>query len=398
MKSFRACTATIAAVSVLLLAGCSSSANSGQDASVGQGGGGGATSKAVLDEAKADVERLKAGTDRALPREGPKALPGKKVWVMACGAAAIGCEAPAEGFADGAKAIGWDVKLVDGKLDPSVYNTLIRSAVAAKVDAVVLVAVDCNLVTGALQAAHAAGVKIYGMYSFDCNEDGKGGKPLFDASIQYDVGSYAKYAGNAAKAAADYVIAKTAGKANILLMRETNSAVSRTFIGGVQERLKDCAGCKSTTVDYEGQDLINGGLQSKTTTALTQDSGVNVVMAPYDAAITLGIGPAVDSAEKSSGRQIILTGLEGLPANITSISQGIQDAAFGFPAKWAGWAAVDGLNRLFAGQPQVDAGIGLQLIDKDSEVVKANDGNGYDGNAKSASAYQGNYKRIWGVG
>jgi ribose transport system substrate-binding protein len=50
---------------------------------------------------------------------------------------------------------------------------------------------------------------------------------------------------------------------------------------------------------------------------------------------------------------------------------------------------------VFAGEPQVDAGIGHHTIDATHNLPTGP--GGYDGNAKSAG-YDANYKRIWGVG
>ena len=64
-----------------------------------------------------------------------------------------------------------------------------------------------------------------------------------------------------------------------------------------------------------------------------------------------------------------------------------------------GWAAVDGVNRMLQGEPQVDSGIGLQTLDGDGPLPKKTtyyDGNiDADGNPKQD--YVAHYKKIWGV-
>jgi len=51
------------------------------------------------------------------------------------------------------------MNIFDGKLDPSSYSTGIRQAIAAKVDGLILDAIDCSLVKQALVEARAAKVK-----------------------------------------------------------------------------------------------------------------------------------------------------------------------------------------------------------------------------------------------
>jgi ribose transport system substrate-binding protein len=336
------------------------------------------------------VERDYVGTDRPLPKTGPKAVKGKSGWVMPCSAAAAGCEGPAQAAVQAGTALGWKMTLVDGKLDPNVYNSQIRAAIAAKADAIILIAVDCSLTEASLQAAHRAGVKVYGVYSLDCNQAGGTGKPLFDAQISFGNESYPGYINSYGKAIADYVIAKTDGKAKVIMMREDDTAVVRLANDSFENELKKCTSCVLTTVNFSGQDLVGGQLQTKTTAALTQHPEANVVMAPYDASI----GPAVAQA-KAQGHKLILTGVEGLAANIALIKSGTQDMISGMPSQWIGWAGADGLNRLFAGDPQADAGIGIQIIDATHPVPTKTPF--YDGNAKSAG-YRANYTRIWGVG
>jgi ribose transport system substrate-binding protein len=375
-------------------AGCGSGSDSDSGTTAGARTTTSASGGGVVAEAKAALERQYAGTDRALPTSGPKAVRGKKVWVIPCSAAAAGCQGPAQAVVAAGKVLGWKMTLVDGKLDPNVYNAQIRAAIAARADAIVLVVIDCSLTQASLQAAHAAGVKLYGAYSLDCNEAGGTGKPLFDAQVNYGTGTYQEYVASYGRLAADYVIAKTDGKAKVVMMRENDTAVVRLTNDAFEREIKRCAGCQLITVNFSGQDLIGGKLEAKTTTALTQHPDASAVMAPYDASILLGIGPAV-AAAKAQGRKIILTGIEGLAPNIELIKKGTQDMIAGVPNQWIGWAAADGLNRLLAGEPQVDAGIGTEVVDATHPVPTKTPY--YDGNAKSAD-YRTNYERIWGVG
>ncbi len=338
-----------------------------------------------------------AGTDRALPNAGPKAVAGKTVWVLSCTEAGAGCALPAAGAMQAGKVIGWHMKLVDGKYDPATYNSLIRQAIAAKVDGIVLVVVDCDLVQGSLKAAKAAGIKIYGLYSIDCNDPfGGGGSPLFDGSIEYQGGmSYGRYMEqDYGKAIADYVIAKTDGKAKVIEFKMLDTAVVHHINDGFEAEMAKCTTCTVWTKIFTASDFLSGKLQGFTTAMLTQHPDATVVMAPYDASILLGIGPAVQQAE-TQGRKLMLTGGEGLPPNIKLIKSGVETAAFGAPSRWIGWAAIDGLNRVFAGAPQVDPGIGHQTVDATHNLPSGP--NGYDGNAKS-TGYAANYERIWGVG
>lgn len=387
-RMLAASAATLAAY--LVLVGCGSSDDTAS------GSGGDTTSQQDLDWADSVVTELFAGTDRELPADGPKAVGGKTVWALACSTTAPGCDLPAEAFVEAAGHLGWTAKLVDGKLDPAVYNTQIRAAAAAGADAVALFAVDCPAVEGAVKAAQAADTKVFGVNALDCDDKySSGGKPLFDATMVWgaDDQDYADYVDTqVGPSVAAWVIDKTKGKANIIQMRQDDSAGTHHIGESEHETLvSKCGGCVVNTVDYTGADLASGGVQSKLSAALQRYPDADVVMVPVDAAIALGAGAAVEQA-RASGRKILLVGQEGVPSSIELINKGQQDFALGRPWPWAGWAAADALNRFFAGQEPVDAGFGFGSMDADhlptSDV--------YDGNPKS-NGYQDNYLKVWGV-
>ena len=145
-------------------------------------------------------------------------------------------------------------------------------------------------------------------------------------------------------------------------------------------------------VPVTGADIAGGRLQALTSAALVKYPNANVVMVPFDGLILLGVGAAVTQAE-AQGRDILLTGLEGLEPNLKMIAEGgPQDLAAGSPGGWHGWATIDGINRLFAGEEQVDPGIGYQLIDKEHPPATVP----YEGNERSLG-WKDNYREIWGL-
>lgn len=357
-----------------------------------------------LATAKANTARYIAGTDRALPTSAPKPEAGKKVWVIACSMAAEGCATPANAAAKAGKRIGWDMTVQDGKLDPNTYNQLIRSAIAAKVDGIILAVVDCGPVAEAIKQATAAGIKVVGTVSLDCNQEYVGGEAEFSAQVSYcpdPTEDPAKleicyedflkneYAGNMA----DYTISKLDGKAEVIVMQEDDTLEPRIVGEAYQAQMAKCGGCKVHVVDFTGQDLINGNLQTKAAAALVKYPTANVVMIPYDAAGFLGVSAAVKTTQ-NQGRDLIMVGAEGLSGAIEQIKAGQgQSFATGAPTAWWGWAAVDAMIRVVAGEPQVDQGIGVQAIDKDNNLPTAT--HYYDGNQDTK--WQENYLKIWGV-
>jgi ribose transport system substrate-binding protein len=354
-----------------------------------------ASSAPIVAEAKAAVATYLEGTDRALPKTGPKGIKGKSIFAIPCLAAAPGCQLPLDAFRDAAKALDWKVTMVDSKGTPEGGSAAVDAAIAAKADGILLESISCLDVQAALKRAHDAGIKVYAIGGLDCDDPAvHAGGPLFDGQFSY--GKYGKtsdWIKVVWREIADYVIATTDGKARVIAPESLTPEISVKEGNAFRSAMARCTTCKVYKLPFTLDDLSGNKLELKVGAALSAHPDANVVVGPYDAAVLLGIGNAVQTA-RNNGRKILLTGNEGLPAALDLVRKGILDMSAGSqPLRWTGWAAVDGMNRVFAGQPQVDAGFGVQLITKTQNLPSTPY---YDGNPRS-SGYDENYKRIWGV-
>ena len=68
---------------------------------------------------------------------------------------------------------------------------------------------------------------------------------------------------------------------------------------------------------------------------------------------------------------------------------GVQ-AGVGTPARWEGFAGIDALLRLFAGDPVAGSGIGLQVFDADHNLPA-------EGRYVPPVDFESAYKKAWGV-
>ncbi|TQN41121.1 monosaccharide ABC transporter substrate-binding protein (CUT2 family) [Blastococcus colisei] len=356
----------------------------------------------LVAQAKAAVEQNRQGTDRALPESGPAPLSDQNIWVISCTEAGEGCSAPAAGAKDAGEQLGWDVTVFDGKGTPDVFAQGIRTAIADQADGIILDVVDCVAAKAPLEEAKAAGVKIFAFYSLDCDDPLLGGgEPLFDAEILYEEGmTYAEQVEDVySKSVADYVIAETEGNAKIIQFIEDDILVGQHLYKGFEKHIEPCGGCEIVKqIPFTLTDLVTGQLQGKAAAALTQHPDANVMYVPYDAALTLGIAQAVTASGRDA--DMLVTGGEGLSPNLGFVREGKgQDMIAGAPARWVGWAAIDGMNRLLQGEEQVDAGIGMQTLDSESTLPTETsfyDGN-VDADGKPTQDYEANYRTIWGL-
>jgi ribose transport system substrate-binding protein len=87
------------------------------------------------------------------------------------------------------------------------------------------------------------------------------------------------------------------------------------------------------------------------------------MIAPYDA-IFLSVVPALKQAGVAKGKAY---GFDPLDTNAGWIRSGdVETATVASPYRWIAYAAVDSLNRAFAGKPMVDQRIRDKLVLRDN--------------------------------
>jgi len=379
------------AVSALALAACGSGSGSSGESDSGSttGGSTGAattTDAAVVTDAKAAVEAGYEGTFQTPPTDGPAAQQGKKVWAVACIAAAPGCQTPVEAFKAAGQVLGWDVTLADGKADPAVYNSVIQQAIAAKADGIALMSIDCPSVKNSLTAAKQAGIPVVTMYSFDCDDPKLGGnEKLFDSTTPSPTGEFFSAGGDLG---AQWIIAKTDGKAKIVYVTADTYNNAAYIRDAFHKRLETCAGCEIVSeINAPTGDNASGALVQKVETAMQQHPDTNVLALWADTK-TVVLAQTIKKL-KAEHPDLIVMGGEGNPENMPLIADGVQDVAIGVPMKWLGWAAADALNRIFAGEQPVAESLGYQIIDKDHGLPA-------DASAWVPSVdYEAAYTKVW---
>ena len=376
----------IPAVTALVLAGCGGSKSTGTTAANAGGD--------YLATAQAKVATDYRGTNRAPDPTPRKGATGKKIVVISAGQSGISSAVPSNAAVEAAKALGWDVTLYDEKLDPSNGPGLMRQALAAGADGIIVDANDCPLIKQPLQEAKDKGVLVVPIYAFDCNDPifGGSGSALFSGVVNFgaqakDVDAFTRSYG---ADQADAIIAATNGHARVVFFNDEEFTVLRYTAEGFKAELAKCADCKVVAeVDFKAAEL-GPQLQQKAASALLQHPDANAVKIPYTAAALLGIGPAV----VQSGRQdkVYVMGGEGFEPELDLIrgNKGV-DAVNVISSEWVGWAAVDSLNSLFLGQQPADSGIGWTLADSGHDVPAS-------GPFLPAVDFKAVYRKAWGLG
>ena len=344
----------------------------------------------ALADAVAATEANYLGTFREPSGGAPAPAEAATVWLISCGEAAEGCAQPGVGAKQAADELGWDLTVFDGRLDPARWAQGVDQAIAAQADAIVLASIDCVAVRAPLQRAKDAGIKIYGLYAFDCDDPSVGGDPLFDGSTDYGAGygrDYGALLQDFGASLADYAIATTEGDARVLSFKVKGFLFADYIIEGFDNRIGECSGCATVgTIEYLATDL-GPNLTSKAQAALIDHPDANVVAAFIDTGMQF-IAPAI----VSGGVDVLSIGGEGLPANFGLIREDRgQDAILAGSPQWIGWAAIDGVVRLLAGEQVADSGTGWQLVTRDRNLPTA------DTPYEPPIDFRAAYRASWGL-
>jgi ribose transport system substrate-binding protein len=393
----RAALALSAVTGAVVLAACSSSGST----SAPQPSAPAATAAAGADSSSANLlamspaQALAAaykGTFGTPPPSGPKAVTGKSVWVISCGQAAYSCSIPAGYAMQAVSAIGWSGHLCDGKLDPSVESACVQQATAAGAKAIFLAGIDCSGLVGPLKAAQAAGLLIISPLGFDCNDPHVGGSPVFSGYLTYNGGQNLQtYITNWGASRAAWIIGNSGGHAKVIDVTLAGVLVPTYADQGFHQMMAKCGGCKVVdTVQLTLADLGSGAAQQKVATALQSYPSATYLDSPFDSAIPAFIAGAI----KDSGRKNLkIMGDECFVTNLDYIRTGGPESACSALAEdWGEWAAVDDLNRLFAGESASqlpDTGIGFQLVDKTHNLSAS-------GDYVPPVNFKADYKKVWG--
>jgi ribose transport system substrate-binding protein len=343
-------------------------------------------------QAKADVtEGYGTGLVKPPPTSGPKAVKGKNVWYISCGESYSSCAAMSKDFKQASAALGWHTTLTDGKASPTVAAGLVRQAIAAKADGIVMVSYDCPGVKAALLAAQAAKIPVVSYLSFNCNS------PAFPHSSNQPslfVGPRILGATDPSglstlfgKLVAEYGIAAANGKMNELYVSCSAYVVCDTINKGYWNAIKPCTGCKVTNVLYTFAQVPNPAAQIWKSAILAHPDA-NVIT--YNPASIMPLG--LQTAIKDAARPITVYGAEGGDLNYNNIRSGFEQDAVVRQDAQGTWATADTLNRIFAGgNPSTfpDEGGGVQVVDKSHNLPAA--GQPY----KSALDYQPLYEKVW---
>jgi ribose transport system substrate-binding protein len=372
------CMATIV-VAVTLVAGCSSSSQSGTaPSSPGTPSSNGAKAAAAK---VADAMKLPSFDGN--PAFDMAALKGKTVTVLLSSSAVPFVANIGKGVQEAANIVGWSATIVDGKGSVTEWSRVVTQAVSQKVDAIITVGASPAAMKPAVALAKDAGIPVVDALTADQEKD-----PLVPGTFAHVSISF--YDSGALQA--DYVIANGTPDAHILVFGDNEFPGEVTRVQGMKDEFtKLCPGCQVDVQDTQVAKLATD-LSSTTQTLLRRDPKIAWVLPTYDAQ-ALYIIPGIKSAGLANKVKVV--GSDAVASNLSLVAKDdVQVADVGEPAGWSGWAAVDMMGRALSKGPVVSPKIPLRMFT--AENLKGIDPN--NEGALFGDSFRAGYKKLWGLG
>lgn len=307
------------------------------------------------------------GTVGTPPTESVPVPEDLTAWIVSCGQSQVTCSTPSQAAADAAEAIGWKSNICDGQLNPNGWANCIRQGVGADADVILVMGQDCSSFQGPLEEARAAGITTVGVGANDCDIDG--GEPLYSGiTKKLDGLDNEQWWNMVGKLQADWLIGQTDGDLKLLEVTFADARFGPWISEGLNAALADCDTCEVVgTLQLSNQDAASGTMAQKLSTALLQAPDANAISVPLDGWFLAGLSQAIVSSQRSDDLAVI--GTFGQRSNLDLIAAGEgQDASVTFSLEWDGWSGVDTALRLLADQEIAASGVGLQVVDAETNM------------------------------
>jgi ribose transport system substrate-binding protein len=351
-----------------------------------------AAATSALREARVATAAAYRGRNRQVDPTSRPAVPGKHLAVVSLGEASISIKIPTDAAVDAAHTLGWKVEVYDAGLNTANDAPLVRQAIAADVDAILLVGIDCQAVKQPLEEAKAAGIAIFGVDAFDCNDPHAGGAPKRVFSAAFKLGpqtrSLSAWVQSFGVDQANYIIAKSNNRAKVIDITDPEiTAVYYANQGFIKTIAHSHGANVVETVDITVADLTNNRVVPLIQAALQRHPDADWIRSPYTYLTTLGVVPALGG---NPGKVRIL-GSEGYEPELDLVRDGRVAAAQVIQGDWLAWAGVDTLNSAFRHEAPADSGVGWVIVDKAHNLPPS-------GSYRSTPDFRKQYRRVWGVG
>lgn len=324
----------------------------------------------LLESVQTRIAQLKQPNTVMPPASGPRAVASKRIAIVTITLAEAAAKREAMALAQAAQDIGWKSTIYDAQGSATIADQKFAQAIATKPDAIVLVALDKNTVGANLVSAKRAGIPV------SCSS-------CWDLSAENTRGSFADVEPALSqlvamgKADAEFGYLQSGGHPKYLTMTDpalSNLAARQQGFDAFMQECKqhngDCMLVASRPFQVANATTT---LSSQAASLAQANPKFNVFWVAYDFA-ALNVLNGLRQAGLVGQTSSFMVSSNGDGANLDIIKVGgYQKASVAIAWSWVGYAIVDNLNRIFAGQAIVAQNVPIRLFDK-TNVEQAQSG------------------------
>ncbi|MBN8866476.1 MAG: substrate-binding domain-containing protein [Solirubrobacterales bacterium] len=356
-------------VGAFVVAGCGSDDSSGDS-------GGSADSGVVADAQTAADQAAQIPTE-ILQTESYTPKPKGFIYHVACDQSLEGCADKAKSLKSAVEALGYKFELCDGGSTPDRIAGCFTNAINAKPDVIVTNGIAATDAGDSYTKVAESGIPHIGMFT--------GNPPGKVDGVLTEVGGDSCGAG--ATDLANWVIADSDGKANVLFVGTNTFACNVQRMDAFTKQMETCDTCNVDTLKFS-IDSIQSTLPQQIQAELQSNPDIDYVVGTFDA-VALAAADVVRQAGKSDS--IKVAGFDGDGPNLELIQQGdIQAADVATGGLEPGWVAADAAARVIAGQKLEPNTPVTRVLINDSNAAEI--GGSYDGPA----GFEDQFKALWG--
>lgn len=318
-------------------------------------------------------------------------LRGKKVFVIPIEETPF-TQAVEAGEKAAAKAAGVQLTFYPNQGEVSQWVQGMQTAIAQKPALIILdTSPDPRQLQPQIAAAKAAGIPVLVTHFYDVTSPDPPGCAGCAAGVTAIVKAPISVAGGAE---ADWVIADSGGKADVLIVGLNGLLPVPGMIAAADAQFRQyCPGCKVTTTAINLSQLGTAGAFGQVSSALVQDPGITYVDPLFDASIP-GTLAAIEAAGKTS--QIKIVSFNGSSFALQDVASGTSPVAADVaePDTWVGYANMDQAFRIMAGMPAVNETTPIRIFDR-ANITQAGGSPAYS--AGYGTAYITGFFKLWGL-
>ncbi|MEV0399275.1 substrate-binding domain-containing protein [Actinoallomurus sp. NPDC050550] len=336
----------------------------------------------VLQAARQAVARAEAaGAAWDGPTTGPRAVPGKRIVVVAETMTNPGVAGVARAVQRAGRSIGWDVRILDGQGGPAGIKTAFGEAIALQPSGIVIAGFDPASAAQEVGRANAAGIQLIGWHAIAA--PGPSVAPRLFTNVTTRVEDVARIS-------ADWVIAGSNGRAGVVIFTDSSVPFAERKSQLIKQRVLACADVK--LLAYENIPIPDSTSRTPQEVASllarfgdrwTHSVAINDLYFA-DAAPALRAG-----GRRGDGAPYSIGAGDGDPSAFARIrNRHYQAATVPEPLDQQGTQIIDEFNRAFAGRPPSGyvAPVHLATVRNVDERTSWN-----------PKGYQEAYRRIWGA-